>query len=893
MTLMWHTFCLLFLVLTALMHSRAFITVDSPKNQFGLSSIFFRKAQIKKWEPLTLFQNDDQDYGFEVKGRKGSNLYYETRRRRSGRLGYNQTLLSKCYFDTNLYHKAYEKFYWEIRLSLLHDYATVNNNNINIPFNYSVTVDDYTTNGVVNGTYQIRLGRWLTWVRQNYRVEKDKICEGNPYNKLPPKYIAKLNEMKMNWDGVGIGWKPKAFQKRCNELLQFKERFGHTDVPGNWAENPSLGLWVKKQRILYRKRVEGLKSQLTTERVEMLKEIGFDFGKAGVGKSMVSMRSSNLSWNGEVVYFAEGKSDVPVDKDDKLRFYFEKQWWYNFRSLERYKKANGHCNVPLDYKLDLKLGYWVLEQQKQYEFLQQSGNCATYNKGVMTYPKSLLTPARMQALKDVMFNFSPTNTYTFPLPWEDIESLKFDNRKMLDLLMESTSGLELTEKNDVKDENMLLFSFLRRLRWENMHGKTRPVSDRDIKWLLDSEKDLHLFQSLDFSDDATIHGVSTLLQEEYNWWGNYHDFRRNASNGEYDVVPDGPWFSENLFNWADEQNRRFAAIINTGNVNTNNFHMAEWHYQVLYDIGYTFNENKPIGKVCIAQPGMKPSILSLESDLTGSINLNLPHEFKQEISQLKNVREKADEIAWLVRYEELRMHYSNVGSEKKVKSVDISDKRLALWVDNQQKQYVKYQKAGKTNLTGRRVRLLNEINFDWKVLKSGREGKWVVMVSDLYDFKEKHGHCYVPADYYPNRKLGQWVHSIRNSFLHSKSSDLGDGTSDLSRERVEELIRIGLDFKMDNCLYSRLSFETIWTCRFEELQHYHEKYGNYNVSIDYTSRYYDLGMWVNEQRLMFHRTLQGIPTQLNQRRIDNLKNIGFINDSIGGCGITVRETSTL
>ena len=41
---------------------------------------------------------------------------------------------------------------------------------------------------------------------------------------------------------------PRPFEVHYQELIDFKERFGHVDVPQRWKENPRLGRWVKNIR---------------------------------------------------------------------------------------------------------------------------------------------------------------------------------------------------------------------------------------------------------------------------------------------------------------------------------------------------------------------------------------------------------------------------------------------------------------------------------------------------------------------------------------------------------------------------------------------------------------------------------------------------------------------
>ena len=52
--------------------------------------------------------------------------------------------------------------------------------------------------------------------------------------------------------------------------------------------------------------------------------------------------------------------------------------------------------------------------------------------------------------------------------------------------------------------------------------------------------------------------------------------------------------------------------------------------------------------------------------------------------------------------------------------------------------------------------------------------------------------------------------------------------------------------------------------------------GHCNVPLDYTSEYYDLALWVNEQRILYQRSKECIPSQLDEKRIQELEEIGFL-----------------
>lgn len=45
-----------------------------------------------------------------------------------------------------------------------------------------------------------------------------------------------ITKFDINWDA------------KYNELLLFRKRFGHCNVPQRWSENKTLGSWVIRQR---------------------------------------------------------------------------------------------------------------------------------------------------------------------------------------------------------------------------------------------------------------------------------------------------------------------------------------------------------------------------------------------------------------------------------------------------------------------------------------------------------------------------------------------------------------------------------------------------------------------------------------------------------------------
>ena len=68
--------------------------------------------------------------------------------------------------------------------------------------------------------------------------------------------------------------KPLSWEERFQQLVEYKEKHGHTVVPQLY---PELGMWVHRQRRDYKKMVSGKKNYMTQEKLEKLQSIGFVF----------------------------------------------------------------------------------------------------------------------------------------------------------------------------------------------------------------------------------------------------------------------------------------------------------------------------------------------------------------------------------------------------------------------------------------------------------------------------------------------------------------------------------------------------------------------------------------------------------------------------------------
>eukprot|EP00804_Cyclotella_cryptica_P027074 CCRYP_013615-RA/>CCRYP_013615-RA protein AED:0.01 eAED:0.01 QI:345/1/1/1/1/1/2/401/437 len=113
-----------------------------------------------------------------------------------------------------------------------------------------------------------KLGRWVMTQRRQMALMQ----QGYP-NALTVERIAMLDE-------IGFAWSVRpepvsTWNKKMEELKQYKQTFGNTMVPQRYQANPQLGTWVHTQRRQYKLMQEGKKSSMTQDKIDALNAVGF------------------------------------------------------------------------------------------------------------------------------------------------------------------------------------------------------------------------------------------------------------------------------------------------------------------------------------------------------------------------------------------------------------------------------------------------------------------------------------------------------------------------------------------------------------------------------------------------------------------------------------------
>lgn len=208
-----------------------------------------------------------------------------------------------------------------------------------------------------------------------------------------------LNKIGFIWDVNEYNW-----NKKYNELLQFKKQFNTINVPQQYPYKV-LGKWVNTQR--------NLKKTLIPDRELRLNKIGFvwDMNMKNwdmMFEKLIDYKSKyetcNISKN---IGFKLGnwlKAQRILYKEEKLESYrlnklkeigikfrtHEDDWDYMYDKLKKYETIFKDCLVKNNY--DKKLYYWVLKQRKDYK-------------------KEKLIPYKLAKLQELNFTFDYNKLY--------------------------------------------------------------------------------------------------------------------------------------------------------------------------------------------------------------------------------------------------------------------------------------------------------------------------------------------------------------------------------------------------------------------------------------------------------------------------------------------------
>jgi len=213
------------------------------------------------------------------------------------------------------------------------------------------------------------LGKWVSRQRDLFKK-----------GLLPYERISVLSQF--GFDFNSLHEISVSFEQRIQQIISFKNAYGHTKVPRGWSNDPSLYDWILEQKQIMQRYFSGEQHLLSQQQYKELLDanIEFDFYEPEI---------NNLA-----MICTSAESDIRNELNRT------NQWDAMYQELLEYKMIHGHTNVPRRSKRDPSkdvLGEWVHFQRRQH-------------RNLYTGKKSTLTIARKKALDIIGFQWEKTNS---------------------------------------------------------------------------------------------------------------------------------------------------------------------------------------------------------------------------------------------------------------------------------------------------------------------------------------------------------------------------------------------------------------------------------------------------------------------------------------------------
>lgn len=119
----------------------------------------------------------------------------------------------------------------------------------------------------------------------------------------------------------------KLWLEQFEQLVAFKNKFGHYCVPITYDDDQMLARWVKRQRYQYKRYQDGKPSATNKSRIDLLDSLGF-------------------IWDAHAA-----------------------AWQEKCNELKAYTMQHGHCHIQSHDPQNVKLSTWVKCQRRQYKLL--------------------------------------------------------------------------------------------------------------------------------------------------------------------------------------------------------------------------------------------------------------------------------------------------------------------------------------------------------------------------------------------------------------------------------------------------------------------------------------------------------------------------------------------
>ncbi len=735
------------------------------------------------------------------------------------------------------------------------------------------------------------------------------LSESQPGSESKKKYQLqrRLNSQREKW------------KKRYDELCQFKQIHGHTNVPqnegilGQWVKNQrqgELGKWVKKNNLLFPSKSSPIQPQYDNsdkesyllERYNLLESIGFVWNtKAIVWEEryqqlldfkqehghihlspIVAFDSSSpyqnlVKWsNRQREYYKLKKlqtgkrngttaeqalTDENIARLNEIGFLWStndrsgEAWMKHYKKLKRFKKIIGHCNISSQQ--DPKLYDWMKEQRHQY-------------KKKISGEKSSMTDERENALSAINFEWDPVE-----IQWMHMfEELKAYKERFGDCLVPQQYSQNPRLGHWVNMQRRIYTKLEKR-------GKIPDNYDHEYSAITPTFERFKMLNDLGF----VWRIVSRISWEErFQQLMTFYEI-----HGHCNLKLSADFQNKGLLIWFKRQINKYWSMV---------------EYQNDPDIDSPENESFSKRNLLTSQQISKLESLGIDWNMLNRI------EFENGLSELKTYKElygdtlvptELPQMPNLPQWvSNVRRHYEwSIKGKKTPLLVDQINKLTQLgfvWtVEEAQwwhihKKFQKNEARGMTKDMQRKLSKLMMQQQDWgelgsKVVSQYRDGNdqtnkteqesvlmdidddsdWNKMFKSLKQFVAETGSTLVPRVYPKNSELATWVTMQREHYAVRKNRNSESSSfKELSKERIQALDDIGFIWKIQ---------ESEWEKFYIELLNFREEYGHCEVPLWFSANP-RLGNWLFAQQRQHSLYVKGESSSLTKLQIKLLEDAG-------------------
>lgn len=624
---------------------------------------------------------------------------------------------------------------------------------------------------------------------------------------------------------------------RVKQLLCFNETYGTMDVPYNYAQDLQLAKWVQSQRYEYRilqKKKIGIKSYLTPFKMQLLDWIGFPWKT-----------------------FVHGLNEEGLTP----------KWMLKYHALKEYKRQHGHVRVPENYifypsdNLELieglqdewkrninvnqpiKLGIWVKNQRRS----------ARIN------PNDTKTKARINKLNELGFIWDTVREGSI---YSNVWFKRFEELKQF----HDTHGHFHIPTNDTQYKRLALWARAQRVSYNNYNQNvTQPSSSS-----FDGNR-IKLLNEIGFNWNGTF---SMLDRRNETWWKRFQEL--SEFRDEYKHLHVNEVLSSSSL--TDEKQKALKRL---------------YRWTKTQRVNHKQNRTS-----CLNDS----RIQALES-------LNFVWDPRQSyweemFEKLQNFQAKYGHynVPTIIPRPKLRAIYENYRSNTTVCMTDTKNKEkfwhniiaLGVWARGQRRLFRRYKRCEDIGVEHiPHMERLDSIGFfnlsisiSDGIISAGRgatrlekELIWDHYFNLLCDFKQEHGHCFVPCtesscdDDEDRLRLLEWTALQRRRFrVFKKKQETGKSIPQYELSRMKKLQSLGFIFNLHEYKFER---------SFNNLKDFFERNGHSKVSP--TSDDPHLYAFVRRQRYLYKERMFNVKNSLSDERIQKLNTLELDWCPRGGC----------